>query len=173
MSVKRIDITHRSIYEGGKSFGEVGPYIYLEGVAYFEIDPDNEANTSITDIDLAPLNENGMIEFSSDFSVLKPSDPARGCRTVLLDIVNRGTRTVLSGFNRSDRSATPISNSSSGNGFLMEKGYTIVFCGWQADVPNIPGLIGLHGPEALLNGEPLVGDIMNQYQANEATQVFP
>ena len=55
----------------------------------------------------------------------------------------------------------------------MEKGYTIVFCGWQADVPDIPGLIGLHGPNAEQDGQPLVGDIMNQYQTNELTSIFP
>ena len=173
MTVTSLDITHRSIYEGGKTFGEVGPYIYLEGVIHFQIDPNNDANLAITDINLAPLSSDGMIEFHSDFSMLKPADASKGCRTVLLDIVNRGTRTVLSGFNSSDRSASLASNTSSGNAFLMEKGYTIVFCGWQADVPDIPGLIGLHGPDAEQDGNPLVGDIMNQYQANEPTNVFP
>ena len=173
MAVTSLDITHRSIYEGGKAFGEVGAYIYLEGVIHFQIDPSNDSNMAITDLNLAPVNEDGMIEFHSDFSMLKPADASKGCRTVLLDIVNRGIRTVLSGFNRSDRSASLTSNVSSGNAFLMEKGYTIVFCGWQADVPDIPGLIGLHGPNAEQDGQPLVGDIMNQYQTNELTSIFP
>ena len=70
---------------------------------------------------------------------------------MFLDVVNRGNRTVLSGFNKS-KTANRLSPFSSGNGFLMNQGYTIVFCGWQADVPSIPGWISLDVPEALMGG---------------------
>ena len=54
----------------------------------------------------------------------------------------------------------------------MRRGYTVVWGGWQADVPPTPGLIGLQGPEAVGPQGPLTGKIMCQFQCNEPTQVF-
>jgi len=173
MPVTRLEITHRSPFELGKSFGYVGTYTYLEGKAYFEIDPTNESNVAITDIDLAPVNSAGKVEFSSDFSMLRPTDPAKGRRTMFLDVVNRGNRTVLSSFNKSSGTLNLAAQSSSGNGFLMRQGYTVVFCGWQADVPPIKGLTALYAPQALKDGLPLVGRALNQYQCNSETNIFP
>ena len=73
MTLLSLDVSHRVPYEGGRSFGETGPYVYIEGIAHFEIDPLNEANKSITDIDLAPVNDSGKVSFSSDFVLLKPA----------------------------------------------------------------------------------------------------
>ena len=173
MPVTRLEITHRSPFELGKRFGEIGTYTYLEGKVHFEIDPANESNVRITDIDLAPVNSSGKVEFSSDFSILRPTDPAKGRRTMLLDVVNRGNRTVLSSFNKSSRTLSLADQFSSGNGFLMRHGYTVVFCGWQADVPPIPGLTALDSPQALEEGLPLVGRALNQYQCDSETNVFP
>ena len=172
MSVTRLDITYRTPFESGKSFGDIGPYTYVEGKVYFEVDPLDDSNVRIVDLDLAPKNSEGLVEFSSDFSMLFPSDPSKGRRTMFLDVVNRGNRTVLSGFNKS-KTTNLLSPFSSGNGFLMNQGYTIVFCGWQADVPSIPGLISLDVPEAFKEGEPLRGLVMNQYQANDHVNLFP
>ena len=98
MPVTRLDITHRAPFELGRTFGEVGSYSYLEGKAYFEINPSHDANTRITDIELGPVNSSGNIEFSADFSMLRPVDPEKGRRTMFLDVVNRGNKTVLSSF---------------------------------------------------------------------------
>ena len=125
------------------------------------------------DIQLAPRNTDGKVEFSADFVMLTPSNSNKGNRTMFLDVVNRGNKTVLYGFNSADRPPDPTSPIESGNGFLMREGYTVMFCGWQADVPDIPGLIGLSVPEAYLDGEQLSGKVMNQYQANVDTSVFP
>ena len=173
MSLARLEINHRAPFEFGRSFGDVGSYTYLEGKAYFEVDPSHEANNGITDLALAPVNSGGKVEFSADFSMLKPTDPKAGRRTMLLDVVNRGNRTVVTRFNDVERANHLATSFSSGNGFLMREGYTVVFCGWQADVPPIPGLIGLQAPSALESGEPLVGRVLNQYQANEDRNIFP
>ena len=157
MSVARLEINHRAPFEFGRSFGDVGSYTYLEGKAYFEVDPSHEANNGITDLALAPVNSGGKVEFSADFSMLKPTDPKAGRRTMLLDVVNRGNRTVVTRFNDVERANHLATSFSSGNGFLMREGYTVVFCGWQADVPPIPGLIGLQAPSALESDKPLEG----------------
>ena len=173
MTVSRFVIENRALLENGKEYGDIGTYDQLIGKVHFEVDPFSEANVRIVDIQLAPRNINGKVEFSADFLILTPSDPIKGNGTMLLDVVNRGNKTVLAGFNSADRPLDPSSPIDSGNGFLMKEGYTVMFCGWQADVPDIPGLIGLSVPEAYLNGEQLTGKIMNQYQANIDTSVFP
>ena len=35
-----------------------------------------------------------------------------------------------------------------GDGFLMRRGWVVASCGWQGDLPDLPGLFRLHGVEA-------------------------
>ena len=139
MTVSRFVIENRALLENGKEYGDIGTYDQLIGKVHFEVDPFSEANVRIVDIQLAPRNINGKVEFSADFLILTPSDPIKGNGTMLLDVVNRGNKTVLAGFNSADRPLDTRSPIDSGNGFLMKEGYTVMFCGWQADVPDIPG----------------------------------
>jgi len=71
----RIELAERSDVLGGKAFGAAGPYERLIGRAYFAVDPKLPANKIISDIDKAPRNDSGLVEFSSDIYVLKPRDP--------------------------------------------------------------------------------------------------
>ena len=157
MTVSRLEIASRVLLEKGKEYGAIGTYEEIKGIVYFEVDPFSESNERIVDLKLAPRNAAGKVEFSADFVMLTPSKPDNGNGTMFLDIVNRGNKTILTGFNSSDRQYDPSSPIESGNGFLMREGYTLMFCGWQADVPDIPGLIGLSVPEAYSNGNPLTG----------------
>ena len=74
-SVVRIQVTGRSDILDGRSFGSAGPYEKIAAKAYFEVDPRLPVNRIITDIDLAPVNSHGKVEFSADLYVLKPRDP--------------------------------------------------------------------------------------------------
>src|SRR5438309_10811335 len=94
-AVVRVDLSDRSDVLGGKSFGSAGPYERLIGKAYFAVNPANPANRIISDIDKAPRNEKGLVEFSADIYVLKPRDPAHGNRAVLFEVSNRGTKGML------------------------------------------------------------------------------
>jgi hypothetical protein len=76
---------------GGQSFGDVGQYEQLDGTASGETDPKYPLNAVIQDIDLAPRNSCGMVEYSMDFSILKPIDTSRGNHTIH-DVVNRGNK---------------------------------------------------------------------------------
>src|SRR5262249_31783618 len=77
---------------GGQSFGTVGQYEQLDGTAAGEIDPSDPLNGVVQDIELAPRNSRGMVEYSMDISILKPIDASRGNRTILYDVVNRGNK---------------------------------------------------------------------------------
>ena len=85
--VSRIDIESREDVLGARSFGVAGAYETLQGTIYFTLDPEAPGNSAIVGIELAPRNDDGLVEFFSDFHVLKPKAPGRGSRAVLFDVV--------------------------------------------------------------------------------------
>jgi hypothetical protein len=111
----------------GQSFGSVGQYEQLDGTAFGEIDPDNHLNAMIQDIELAPRNARGMVEYSMDFSILKPLNTGNGNHTILYDVVNRGNKSSPA-INIGGTATAP------GDGFLESEGYTLVWSGWEGDV---------------------------------------
>ena len=146
--VTRIEIHARRDVLGARVFGLAGSYEKLVGKVYFAVDPTNPINQIIADIDKAPRNDKGKVEFSSDLYVLKPKQPERGNGAVLCGIPNRGSKLMLSFFNRGTRSLDPTMEAEFGDGFLLRQGYTLVWLGWQWDPPQRPGLMRLQAPVA-------------------------
>ena len=174
MALTRLDLGSPTILDGGRNFGQVGPYQRIDGTAYFSVDPEGEANSVVTDLCLAPRNSDGLVPFSADFSILQPVDPEKGSRRLLLDVLNRGGRTVLRFFNGYDQVAPPHAPIDPGNGFLMERGFTVVWCGWQHDVPDVRGLMRAHVPQALdSDGAPLVGKVAVTFQPAALMHTHP
>ena len=126
--VSSVEITERSPIEDGRAFGDTGPYELIAGRITFAVDPADPRNQVIANLDRAPVNADGMVEATGDLRILAPADPARGNGVVLVDIANRGRLTAL-GFNRGG--SGPF-----GDGFLMKAGYTVVWVGWEFDVPE-------------------------------------
>src|SRR5262249_50438991 len=157
MPVTRLEVTTRRPLAGGASFsgpaGEVGAYEELKGRLHFAIDPMNAANRRITDVELAPRGATGRVEWSSDVSILLPVDRARCSGRILLDVVNRGNTVAVPNFNRAARPlfvarSEPNPPVDAGDGFLMKRGFVVISCGWQGDLPRVLGLIGMRTPEA-------------------------
>jgi hypothetical protein len=115
---------------GGLAFGSVGQYEKLRGTAYGALDPADPRNSLITDIHLAPLNDQGMIEYSMDIFILKPINLSRGNHRVLLDFNNRG-QMRLGYLNSAAPTNDPATAQDAGSGFIMEKGYSVASCGWD------------------------------------------
>ncbi len=63
---------------GGYAWPGVGQYEKLVGKAYGEVDPFDPKNAVIVDIELAPRNASGNVEYAFDFYILKPIDLSRG-----------------------------------------------------------------------------------------------
>ena len=84
---------------GGRSFGEVGAYEKCVGKIHFALDPAGARNRVIVDLDKAPVNADGLVEFSSDIWVLRPKDPSRGNGVLFFDVINRGNKLLLGRFN--------------------------------------------------------------------------
>jgi hypothetical protein len=123
----------------------------VDGVARFAVDPDAPANASITDLRLAPRGEGGRVRFEADFCLLRPADPARASGRLLFHVANRGRYGLLPFSTTAAPPPAAITERiDPGDGFLLRRGWTIAWCGWQWDVPRRPGLLGLLAPEANL-----------------------
>ncbi len=146
--VVRVEIEARADALGGRSFGLAGPYEKLVGKVHFAVDPANLYNRIIADIDRAPRNAQGKVEFSADLYLLKPKQAERGNGAVLFEVSNRGRKFLLSSFNLGTGSLDPTSPAHYGDGFLMQQGYTLAWVGWQWDTPKQPGLMRLYAPSA-------------------------
>jgi alpha/beta hydrolase family protein len=155
--VTRVEITSRQDVLGGKSFGAAGAYEKLTGKVYFAVDPTNSRNKVIVDLDKAPRNGQGKVEFSADLFILRPKDSSLGNGVVFFDVVNRGNKQILSTFNRAKGSPDPTSEAEFGDGLLMREGYTIVAVGWEFDIPKKKELVTLDAPMATEKGQPITG----------------
>src|SRR5437867_8501938 len=103
--ITRIEITRvESPAFDGRTFGDVGQYEKLVGVAHGEVDPDHPLNAIITDIELAPRNDRGLVEYDIDVYILKPKDMSRGNRMIFYEAPNRGTKRAIEVFNRAPES---------------------------------------------------------------------
>ena len=134
---------------GGAAF-TAGAYQRLSGKAYGELDPNAPGNRIIQDIQLAPRNARGMVEYVTDIEILKPADIAKSNGSLLFDIVNRGNKLAVRNFNDNVPGDVARMNSlaDAGDGFLMNQGYTIIWFGWQADLLAGSNRVRLAAPAA-------------------------
>jgi hypothetical protein len=153
----RVEFENRSPFAEGASFGATGPYERLLGRVSFAIDPDEKDLPYVCDLEFAPRNSEGLVEFESVLDIVKPVDLKRGNRKLLFDFSNRGGRGAFTRLN--DGGGDYSKASSAGNGFLNKQGYTVVTAGWQGDLVYTGNNVVAFLPEALKNGEPLRGRV--------------
>ena len=165
--VVRFVVEQRRPVASGVAFGDVGPYERLDGTAYMEVDPRDPLNAVVVNLDRAPRNPRGLVEFSTPFYILKPVDMASGNRKVLYGINNRGNSIELRRFHLIEPDASgsgPLSADRFGDGFLMHRGYTIVDAGWQGDVmPGTGGLAPRFPVARQPDGSPIVSLVRIEY----------
>ena len=99
----------------------------MVGRLHFAVDPKNPRNAVIADLDKAPKNASGRVEFVADFSLQRPTRGGSGA--ALIDVVNRGGTTAL----RLNRSTRP--GDAADDGLLRKMGVTVMAVGWEFDVP--------------------------------------
>lgn len=168
----RFDI--REPFADGMTFGDVGAYERLVGQVLFAIDPNDPANRQVMDLDHAPRNAAGLVEYSTDVYILKPIDLGRGNRRLLYDVNNRGTMRALQFFNDAPYTNVPRTQEHAGNGFLMCRGYTLVCSGWQGDILPVDERLTIQVPVAQENGSPFTGVVRTEFIAEEpGVSCFP
>jgi alpha/beta hydrolase family protein len=142
--VLRVDFSDR------KDIPEYG-YEQGRGKVYFVVDPKDPRNAVVADIDKAPRNKDGKVEFSADVMTLWPKT-GEGNNTAIIDVVNRGGTTFL----RLNRTA---GQNVVGDGLLMKQGFAIIAIGWEFDVAARNGAIRIDAPVATDNGAPIKGTV--------------
>src|SRR6267378_1543554 len=119
---------------GGYAWPGVGQYERLIGTAYGEVNPSDRKNSVIVDVGLAPRNASGNVEYSFDFYILKPIDLKKGAHKLMYEPPNRGGKTWNT-FGRvpggNDPGGTIVDPATLANAFLMPRGYTMVWSGWD------------------------------------------
>ena len=149
----------------GRSFGAAGQYEKLVGRAFGEVDPAHSANREIVNLDRAPRNARGMVEYEVDLYILKPVDITKGNGTLLFDVLNRGNKRLFAVFHVGGHSGNdPKSAADAGDGFLLERGYTLVMSAWQGDVPRSRDRLATQFPIAVDGGgRPITKRISAEY----------
>ena len=170
----RLEIDGREPFAGGMKFGDVGEYETLSGRIHFSTDPDDSGNSGVVDLPRASRDPQGLVEYATDFCILKPLDLSRGNGRLVYDVINRGAKRVLQFFNDASPSNQPSSVAHAGNGFLMRRGYSIVWSAWQGDVLPGQGRMTMTVPLAREDNKEITGLVRAEFIADESgVVVFP
>ena len=155
-------ITAQQDFTPGVSYGQVGAYEQISGTLKGEVDPKDPKNAIIQDLDLAPVNDRGMVEYSADFVMLKPKDMSRANGVLRYDAPNRGNILTMLAPDR-----VP------GDAVYLERGYVVLYSAWQGDVPkSSPARLTLQVPTAKnKDGTPITGPYATELVINAATPV--
>lgn len=169
-AVERIQVVERVPFAPGVTFGEVGAYEKIRGIAYYALDPKAAANASIVDLKKAPRDKKGRVLFSSEFVLLRPT--AAQPTTLLYDVNNRGNIAILGQVNgRSPANNDPTTAADAGDGFLMRHGFSLLFSAWTWDVAPT----GAAGARPLVFAPPVAkgvkGKVQNEFTVNAPTDV--
>src|SRR3954469_10161676 len=174
VSAARAEVTGitftRSSPFGDTSFGSAGAYEQLDGTVTGEVNPREAQNRIIQDIDKAPRNARGNVEYGMTFSVLKPVDLARSNHTLVYDVVNRGNKLISAFLNVGATATNPA-----GDGFLEKQGFILVWSGWQGDA--LPGggrqVMTVVPIARHANGSSIVGEVRQEYTPGTAVPSQP
>jgi hypothetical protein len=138
--IKRLVVEHTEALDG---------YQKLTGRAYGEVDPRLPLNAIITDLEFAPRNARGMVEYVATFTIIKPVDMAKASGVLLYFVPNRG-RVDLTG-----------------DGFLADArklGHVLVASGWQGDLEPAGGRETLSVPVARNpDGSSITGPVLARF----------
>ncbi len=151
-------------FGGATPAGAAGPYEVITAVVHGELDPNNPLNAGIVNIKNAPVGADGYVAYATDVVILRPQNASSAKRVLFYDVVNRGSKIGDASFiggGALDTGAAPSSSFPS----LLRNGYTILWSGWQGDVPLNgttalagAGLLGASFPVATnKDGSPMTG----------------
>lgn len=157
----------RQPFSAGVSFGSAGPYERIKGKATFAVDPASQRKHRIVDLDNAPVQSDGRIHFTADFQILRPQNASSANRRMFFEWANRGNKRCLQFFNDAEASNDPIAAAHAGNGYLMRRGYSVVWLAWQGDLHPGDGRLILEVPIATDAGRPITGKVRVEYIADQ------
>lgn len=145
MGVESITFASIEPYERG--------YETCVGTAVVALDPHHPANRAIVDLDRAGRDADGMVRFEVDVVLVRSPEPG----DLLHVVANRGMVTALP-YSTGVALGAATGRIDAGDGWVLERGLSVLWVGWQWDVERRPGAVGLATPEALGDdGRPISG----------------
>ncbi len=140
--VRRIEITAREAVAGGQAFGNAGAYESIKGLIHGEVDPKDPRNRAIQDLDLAPVNARGRVEYVATFALVKPVAANRASGVLVYSVVNRGNGAPTAG----------------------PEGHISLVSGWQGDVAPTSSNQTIQVPVARgPNGATVTGPVLARF----------
>src|SRR6516165_9118867 len=163
-----IKITTVEPFADGQAFGGAGSYRRIRGVAKGELDPGAAENRGIVDLDKAPRNARGRVEYETDFFILRPADPGRTSGVMVYDVTNRGSKRIFQRLDDAPSDPPAAANDlntarEGGTGLLLGRGYSLVWSGWDPDAPAANNSLGARFPTAMENGRPVTGHVRHEF----------
>ncbi len=156
----------------GRRFDGTGEFERIIARAHGSLDPSDRANALIQDIDLAPRNAQGRVEYVTDVEIVRPRDAAKSNGVLLFNITNRGNKGALALFNADIPPSITRINAlqDAGDGFLQRTGTTTIWFGWQGDVQSGNGRMLLNLPIARHpDGSAITGVVRSELIARQPT----
>jgi hypothetical protein len=151
--ITRIEVTSTEVYDGARKFGDAGEYIKISGWVYGEVDPHNSLNSIIQDIQLAPRNANGRVEYVSQFVLLRPVNMSKCNGVLFLSLPNRGN-------------VFPPDTA------LLKRGYIYLWTAWQGDVLPGNSRIIMDVPVAKDSSKEITGKIRSEFEVGDVTKTL-
>jgi hypothetical protein len=131
--VTRLEITARQGYGSFKA----GDYVRWDGRIHGELSPAAEA---IPDLDKAPVNARGLVEYQAAVILFMPAEATKGNGALLVDVPNRGNPYAHALYNSPRLLPYRAGNLDQGTGFLEDNGFAIAEVQWElgqgADLPS-------------------------------------
>jgi Alpha/beta hydrolase domain len=128
----RLEIATKQSYGAFRS----GEFTLLEGRVTGELKP----TEAIPDLDKAPRNANGMVEYAAKIALIVPADPKSGNGVLLVDIPNRGRPYAQALYNSPRDEPFEAGTFEAGTGFLQDHGFSVAEVRWElgqgADLPT-------------------------------------
>ena len=166
-------------YGGATPAGAAGPYVVISGIVHGRLSPTHADNAGIVDIENAPRDADGFVDYTTDVVILRPKTAATARRVLFYDTVNRGGKLAIANFIGGGAlvgGAAPDANFPS----LLRAGYTVVWSGWQSNVAQTgagaTSLVGTTFPVATeANGAPITGLSREEFIPGNAgaVQIMP
>ena len=164
----QIEVNTVEPFAEGQTFGEAGPYLRIRGVAKGALDPAAPENRVIVDLDRAPRNARGLVEYETDFFILRPVDPGRANGVLVYDVTNRGSKRIFQLLDDAPGDSSAAANDpktarEAGLGFCLGRGYSLVWSGWDPGAPAANSGLTARFPTAMENGRPVTGHIRHEF----------
>ena len=133
----------------GRRHGDIGPYERLRGVVTGAVDPDDSRHRGIVNLDRAPRNADGLVEYRATVEIYRPVDMTRWNHAIFHTVANRG-------------------GAGAGDTALLERGFAFVRVGWQGDLtPTDRNVVAMLPVATRPDGSPIAAPALEEFIFND------